>query len=53
MKLIGSMLLLLGFAGFATAGALAAAPEISPVSGVTAIALVSGALLVVRGRRRK
>ena len=53
MKLVGSMLLSVGFSGFAAAAAVTVVPEISPVSGVTAIALFSGALLVIRGRRKK
>jgi len=53
MKSLGIVLLLVGFSGFSMAGALVAAPEISPISGVTAIALISGAMLVVRGRRKK
>jgi hypothetical protein len=28
-------------------------PEISPASGVAALAMVSGAILVIRGRRKK
>jgi LPXTG-motif cell wall-anchored protein len=28
------------------------APEISPASGVAALALISGAILVIRGRRK-
>jgi hypothetical protein len=52
MKPIGIVLLLLGVSTFAFAGGVAT-PEISPASGVAALALISGALLVVRGRRRK
>ncbi len=51
VKMIGVMLLLMGMAGFAFGPP--AAPEISPDSATTALALVSGALLVMRGRRRK
>ena len=29
------------------------APELSPATGVTALALLSGAILVIRGRRRR
>jgi len=44
------MLLLMGMgsAAFATA-----VPEINPASASSALALVSGALLVMRGRRKK
>jgi hypothetical protein len=48
MKLLGLILLLVGTSG----AALAAIPEISPASGASAIALLAGALLVVRGRRK-
>ena len=52
MRILGIALLLLGLSSLAMA-AVPTAPEISPVSGVAALALVSGAVLVVRGRRRK
>ena len=52
MKIIGMALLLVSVASLAFAGA-AAVPEISPASGVAALALVSGAILVIRGRRKK
>jgi hypothetical protein len=50
VKLLGTALLLIGMgsAAFATV-----VPEISPVSAGSAIALISGAVLVMRGRRRK
>jgi hypothetical protein len=51
VKLIGAMLLLMGMAGFAFGPP--SVPEISPDSATTAVALISGALLVMRGRRRK
>ena len=51
MKFFGMMLLLLGSSSLAFAGLVAAAPEISAASGVGALALLSGALLVIRGRR--
>ena len=53
MKSIGMMLLLAGFSSFAVAGGADSVPEISAVSGAGALALVSGALLVIRGRRKK
>ena len=51
VKLIGAMLLLMGMAGLAFAPT--PVPEISPDSATTALALISGAVLVMRGRRRK
>ena len=45
-KIVGMMLLVIGAAG----SALATVPEIDPGSGVSALALLSGALLVFRGR---
>jgi hypothetical protein len=44
------MFLLVGMSSFAFATAV---PEISPASAGSALALVSGALLVMRGRRKK
>ncbi len=52
MKTVGMILLLIGCSGFVFAGA-PATPEISPATGVGALALVSGAVLVIRGRRKK
>ena len=49
-KLIGFSLLLAGSAGFLLAGNIA--PEIDPSSGVAALALLSGGLVVLRSRRR-
>jgi hypothetical protein len=43
------MLLLIGMATFA----FGSVPEISPASAGSAIALISGAVLVMRGRRKK
>jgi hypothetical protein len=51
MKYLGMMLLLLSSSSHAFAGLAPAVPEISPASGVGALALLSGALLVIRGRR--
>lgn len=53
MKIVGIALLLVGCSGAAFGLCAAPAPEISPVSAVAGLALVSGALLVIRGRRRK
>ena len=52
MKSVGFALLFIGLSSFAMAGE-PVAPEISPASGVAALALVSGALLVIRGRRKR
>lgn len=52
MKLFGLVLLLMGITGFASAGEITVVPEISPVSAVGGLALLSGALLVIRGRRK-
>jgi hypothetical protein len=46
------MLLLAGFSGLAAAGPVSV-PEINPASAAGAIALVSGALLVIRGQRKR
>jgi hypothetical protein len=51
VKLLGCLLLLTGLASFAFA--VPVAPEISPASAGSAIALISGAVLVMRGRRKK
>jgi LPXTG-motif cell wall-anchored protein len=53
MKFAGMALLLMGFSGVVLAGVLPSVPEISPATGVGAIALLSGALLVIRARRKK
>ena len=50
MKLFGIALMFVGVAGFAQA--VAAVPEIDPGSAGSALALLSGALLVIRGRRK-
>jgi hypothetical protein len=49
MKLIGCTLLLIGMGSMA----FATVPEVSPASAGSAIALISGAVLVMRGRRKK
>lgn len=50
MKLAGSVLLFLGIAAFASATAV---PEINAGSAGSALALLSGALLMIRSRRKK
>ena len=52
MKQFGFVVMILGCASFAF-GSAVAAPEIDANSAVSAIALVSGGLLVLRGRRKK
>jgi hypothetical protein len=52
LRFVGTTLLFLGVAGIALARVGPAAPEIDPGSAVSALALVSGALLVIRGRRK-
>ena len=49
-RITGLMLLLVGAAGYAFAGAVT--PEIDASSAAGAIALVSGAMVVLWGRRR-
>jgi hypothetical protein len=50
MKLLGMALMLVGIASFASATSV---PEIDPGSAGSAIALLSGALLVIRAGRKK
>ncbi len=52
-KLAGMLLLLVGVAGIAMAIDLPSAPEIDASSGTSALALLSGALLMVRSRRSR
>lgn len=52
MKLGQIVVLLLGLSSLAIAGDQVV-PEIGPASGVAAFALISGALLVIRSRRKK
>jgi hypothetical protein len=49
-KIAGMMLLLIGVSGFAVANGV---PEIDPGSAAGALVLLSGALLVIRGRRNR
>jgi hypothetical protein len=51
MKIVGMALLVMGLSGLAIAGPLSV-PEINPASAAGAIALVSGALLVIRSQRK-
>jgi hypothetical protein len=61
-NIIGMMLLVIGLSGLSQAvpcspapGGLSTcgAPEIDPASGASALALLSGAALIIRGRRKK
>jgi len=49
-RVVGMMLLLVGASAFAFGTAV---PEIDPGSGANALALISGVLLIARGRRNK
>ena len=51
MKSVGLALLLVGLAEVVSAGTFTA-PEISAASGAAALAMLSGAILVIRGRRK-
>ena len=53
MKTVGMLLLLVGISSFAFAGGVVAAPEINPASGTAALTLLSGAILVIRSRRKR
>jgi len=52
MKSIGALALLLSMAS-CVFGAVTTVPEIDAGSAVTAVALLSGGLLILRGRRKK
>ncbi len=52
MKIAGMVLLLVALPSLVFGGFLTA-PEIDAPSGVGALALLSGAFLVIRGRRKK
>ena len=52
MKSLGMVLLFVGCSSLAMAAEAISAPEIGPASGVGALALLSGAILVIRGRRK-
>lgn len=52
-RVAGTILMLIGAAGAALAGPHGfAAPEIDPGSAASGLALISGALIVIRGRRK-
>jgi hypothetical protein len=52
MKLLGMALLFVGVSGAAFAGAWGGTPEIDPGAAGSALALFSGALLLIRSRRK-
>ena len=49
-KFAGVVLLVIGASTLCLAGGT---PEIDPASGANAVALLAGALLIIRGRRRR
>jgi hypothetical protein len=51
-KFTGLVMLLMGMAGFASAGIITV-PEIDPATGVGALTLLAGGLLVIRGRKKR
>ena len=51
-KTLGMLLLLAGMSAFCFAQNGAPAPEVDPASAGSALALVTGALLVIRGRKK-
>jgi hypothetical protein len=53
MRVLGIVLVLIGAAGSAFAGEAITVPEISGASAVSAIAVVSGSMLILRSRRKK
>ena len=53
IKITGYLLLLVGTAGFAFAGLNPIVPEVDPATGIGALTLFSGALLVLRARRNQ
>jgi hypothetical protein len=52
-KFFGMALLLVGVSQFVNAGEGLTVPELDPATGVSALVLLSGALLIIRTRRRK
>lgn len=53
MKIAGMVLLVFAMAGAAMAGWVAAVPEIDGGSAATGLAFLSGALLVIKSRKKK
>lgn len=52
-RVLGIGIILASVAGFAFAGATRIVPEIDATTGVAALGLVSGGLLILRSRRKK
>ena len=52
-KTFAILMMMTTVAGMAFGAEVAPAPEINPASAVSALTLLSGALLVVRSRRKK
>jgi hypothetical protein len=52
MRLLGCAILLIGLSSVALAQ-VAPVPEVSPLTGVNAVCLLAGAVVVMRGRRKK
>jgi hypothetical protein len=52
LKAVGMLLILVGVSGFAFADIVVSAPEIGAGSASSALALISGAILVIRGRKK-
>ena len=52
-RIIGTALLLVALAGQALAAAVVDAPEIDASTGVAAVTLIGGALIVLRARKRR
>ena len=50
---VGFALLLVGTAGLALAGGIPHVPEVDPAMGIGALTLLSGAVLVIRARRKR
>jgi hypothetical protein len=53
VRVFGFAIILGSMAGYAFAGVSPAAPEIDATTGVAAIGLVTGGLLILRSRRKK
>jgi hypothetical protein len=52
-KTLGMVVVLLGIAGLAFAGVDHRAPEIDASAGVSALAMVGGACLILRARKKR
>jgi len=54
LSVLGVMtVLVIGTPAVLRAGPVGSAPEMDPSTGVAALALIAGAVLVIRGRRKK